>query len=287
MSILEHQFQAIKLSFPAENVLLVELNRLKELNAMNQQLWREIGFLFSNLSAETSVRCVVLAGAGKVFTSGLDLKESTGFTSKSKDAGRVALQTLPFITDFQAAFTAIENCNQPVICAIHSLCIGGGVDLACACDMRFATQDARFTVKEVDIALAADIGTLQRLPKIVGNEGIVRELCFTGRWFNAQEALQIGFLNRIFENRDVLLKECISLASQIAAKSPIAVTGTKRNLVYSRDHTVADGLAYIAAWNMAALQTADLAEAMKAFVTKSTPKFPNLLTPTPNKLAKL
>ncbi len=155
----------------------------------------------------------------------------------------------------QESFTAIEKCPQPVIAAVHSACIGGGVDLLCACDIRYASKDSFFSIKEVDVGLAADVGTLQRMPKIVGNEGFVRELAYTARRFDAKEAFERGFITRVLECKDATLKAALETAEVIASKSPVAVVGTKRFLVHARDHTVQEGLEYAANWNMVMLET--------------------------------
>eukprot|EP00300_Choanocystis_sp_HF-7_P008246 c15803_g1_i1.p1 GENE.c15803_g1_i1~~c15803_g1_i1.p1 ORF type:complete len:282 (+),score=59.58 c15803_g1_i1:33-878(+) len=261
-------------------VLVVGLNRPSRKNAMNETMWREIGQLFHSLSSNSSVRCVVLCGEGSAFTSGLDIKDESQSVlfRGSKDTGRRAFQLIQYVSQFQQAFTNIELCPQPVICAVHSVCVGGGVDLASACDIRICSADAKFTIREIDIGMAADIGTLQRFPKIVANQSLVRELAYTGRWFDASEALQMGFVSQILESKESLLDAAISLASTIASKSPLAVAGVKQNLLFSRDHTVAAGLAYVAAWNGGMLQTQDVGQAIQGMLAKRPAEFSNLDT---------
>ena len=173
----------------------------------------------------------------------------------------------------QKCFTAVEECPIPVIAAIQGSCIGAGVDLASVCDIRICSNTARFSVREVRIGLAADVGTLQRFPKITGNDSRVRELCLTGEVFSAQEALRIGFVSRI---SDKLMSDALDLAKMIAANSPVAVVGTKRSLVYSRDHTVADGLLHVATHNTSALMTDDIPTAITSAMQKTPPKFREL-----------
>lgn len=163
-----------------------------------------------------------------------------------------------------------------MIMAIHGHCIGLGIDIIVAGDIRLCTRDTQFSVKEVDLALAADIGTLQRLPKIVNNSSWAREVCLTARVFDGKEAFHFGLVSQTFDTRESLMKAAVELASSISKKSPIAVLGTKHLLNYSRDHSVAEGLAYTAVWNSVMLQTKDRSAAMGALVSKSTPKFSKL-----------
>lgn len=268
----------LSVSRPREHVVHVQLNRPEKRNALNLAMWEELRVCFDTLSVDADCRAVVLSGAGKIFTSGIDLAAlmSVGSEIQRSDAARTALALRPTITRLQDSFTAMERCPKPVICAVHSACIGGGVDMITACDIRMCSNDAFFQVKEVDLGLAADVGTLQRLPKVLGNDSLVRELCFSARRMYAGEALQAGLVSRVFESREELLEACLRLASQIASKSPVAVAGTKHLLNYSRDHTVADGLAYVAVWNSMMLQTEDVARAAQASVTKQTAVYSKL-----------
>jgi enoyl-CoA hydratase len=160
-----------------------------------------------------------------------------------------------------------------VLATIHNGCVGGGVDLISCTDMRYCSADAYFTIKEIDIGMVADVGTLQRLPKLIGNQGIVREMAFTGRKVLADEALRIGLVNQVFETREAMQAGVREMAALIASKSPLSVRGTKEMLNYSRDHSVADGLNYIATWNAAMLMSSDLTTAMMASMAKQTPQF--------------
>lgn len=278
---MKSSWKTLAVSSPKTGVVHVELNRPKKLNAMNTTFWREMKKCFTELAADTSCRAIVLSARGRLFTAGLDIKDAalssmSSEKGKRKDVGRKAFAIRKSIFMCQDAFSVIEKCPQPVIAAVHSKCVGGGVDLITACDIRFCSEDSQFTIKEVDVGLAADVGTLQRLPKVVGNDSLVRELAFTGRWFDAQEALRFGLVSRVLPDKQELVNAAISLATQIASKSPIAVYGTKVNLNYSRDHSVEEGLDYMATWNMAMLQSKDLAVAMTAGVMKKKATFANL-----------
>jgi delta(3,5)-delta(2,4)-dienoyl-CoA isomerase len=275
---LDEQFKNLKISIPqaSPHIVVVEMNRPRKRNAMSAALWREIGEVFSRLGmVGDDCRCIIVAGVGKAFSSGIDLSDPTLFPSSNEDddPARRGLAFPPQIRDMQNCFTAIEDCPVPVIAAIHGNCIGAGIDLACCCDIRIAQIGATFSVREVRIGLAADIGTLQRLPKITGNDSRVRELCYTGGNFDHQEALNIGFVSRVCENA---MTDAIQLGSLIASNSPIAVMGTKRSLIYSRDHTVAEGLEHIANHNALALMTSDIPTAFMASANKQRPQFPNL-----------
>ncbi|KAJ1927385.1 putative enoyl CoA hydratase [Tieghemiomyces parasiticus] len=250
-------FQCISATFATESVLTVQLNRSKQRNAMNPRMWDEIGECFRAVRADPDVRVVVLSGSGGAFSAGLDLKESPSdlLSSGNRDASRQAYRLRTLVLNLQASFTAIQDCDKPVIAAVHGVCIGSGVDMLTACDIRYCSADAIFSVKEVDLGLAADVGTLQRLQKVVGSDSWVREVCFTARHFGSDEALMQGLVSRVFPNPQALTDAALELASSIAAKSPVAVMGTKHLLNYSRDHTVSEGLAYTAVWNAAMLQS--------------------------------
>jgi enoyl-CoA hydratase len=171
------------------------------------------------------------------------------------------------ILDMQDTLTSLERCRKPVLAAIHGGCVGGGIDLITCADMRYCSSDAYFTIKEIDIGMTADVGTLQRLPKLIG-EGMARELAYTGRKFTAEEAREMRLVNRVYDSREALYAGVQEIAANIAAKSPLSIRGTKEMITYARDHSVADGLNYIATWNAAMLMSNDLQEAMMANMSK-------------------
>jgi len=251
----------------------VQINRPEKLNAMAAEFWQEIGEIFTWVDATPEVRAVVLSGAGKHFSAGIDLNYLASVAGKlGKDVGRNALILRQQIKALQTALNTVDRCSKPVIAAIQGYCLGGAIDLISACDMRYASTDAQFSIKEVDVGMAADVGTLQRLPHIIG-DGVLRELAYTGRMFGAQEAEKIGLLNRSYADQSSMMAEVFAIAEQVASKSPLAVQGTKEMLRYARDHSVEDGLNYIATWNAAMLQSDDLRIAVAAQLTKTSPKF--------------
>jgi enoyl-CoA hydratase len=232
------------------------------------------GDLTRQIQDGDDVRAVVIRGPDKAFSYGLDLRQAFSELGPALSGGlareRTALHDL--IRRLQRGFDAIAACPAPVICAVHGWCIGGGLDLACACDIRLASADAVFSLRETKIAIVADLGSLQRLPAIVGR-GHARELAFTGRDVDAERARRIGLVNDVYEDRTALNDAARALAADIAANPPLTVRGVKAVLDYGDDHSVADGLAYVAAWNAAFLASADLGEALAAFVAKRAPEF--------------
>ncbi len=255
-----------------QQIAIVALNRPDKANAMNAAMWAELQTCFEWLDGESSVRVIILSGNGKHFCSGIDLTMFGSVTGSIAEPARRAEALRRTILRLQGNLSAIENCRKPVLAAIHGACIGAGIDMSCCCDMRYATADAYFSIKEIDIGMTADVGTLQRMPKIVP-DAIVRELAYTGRSMSAAEAQGAGFINRVFEDRKTLLKEVADIARQIAAKSPLAIRGTKAMLLHSRDHSVTEGLNYIATWNAGMLSQADLGEAIQAQMEKKPATF--------------
>ncbi len=247
----------------------VALDRADKLNAMDKDMFAAIGDTFRALGRDGAVRAIVLSGRGKHFTAGLDLEYAAAQFAPNPDAARAAEARLRHIEWLQDAFSALEAARAPVIAAIHGGCVGAGVDLAAACDLRVASADAFFQIAEVDVAITADLGTLQRLGYLIP-QGILRELAFTGRRMGAEEAARFGLVNAIAEDP---VEAAMALARTIAAKSPLAVAGAKKNLNYSRGRPVEEGLRDVAMWNMATLASADLGEAIKARLAKSEPKF--------------
>ena len=213
---------------------------------------------------------MVIKAEGQCFTGGLDLYDAATFISADSADSREQLRKV--ILEMQESMSIIERCRKPVIAAAHGLCIGAGVDLLSACDIRMASKDAMFSIRETKIAIIADLGTLQRLPTIIGH-GWFRELALTGRNFTAAEALQMGFITRICDGQKELLVEATRLAEEIAANSPLAVQGAKDVILYSRDNGIYPGLEYVAQKNASTLPCEDVMEAFKAFIEKRAPEF--------------
>ncbi|MGB1142467.1 MAG: crotonase/enoyl-CoA hydratase family protein, partial [Halioglobus sp.] len=251
-----------------DHVATVSLDRPDKANSMNAAMWQELQACFEWLDMEPSVRVVILAGNGKHFCAGLDLGMFSDIGGGSSDPARAAENQRRTILRMQDNLSAIEKCRVPVLAAIHNTCIGGGVDMTCCADMRYATEDAYFSIREIDIGMTADVGTLQRLPRIIP-DGVVRELAYTGRDMRAAEAREVGFINRVFENREVMMREVTEIARNIAAKAPLAVRGSKEMLLYARDHSVAEGLNYIATWNSGMLSRVDLEAGITAQMNNS------------------
>jgi len=253
-----------------DHVAFVRLNRERKANALDHRAWLAIGATFERLGADPLVRAIVLSGAGKNFTAGIDLNLVAEMAAEcgALPEGHKQAHLRRRIVEYQRAVSAIERCERPVIAAIH----GAGVDLATACDLRFATADAELCVKEVDLAIVADVGTLQRLPRIVG-EGLARELCFTGRPFSGEEARAMGLVNRACASPEALFAAAEETARLIASKSPVAVRGIKHVMNWCRDRPVEDGLAYVATHNAGMLLSVDGFEAFAAALEKRAPRF--------------
>jgi len=252
-------------------------NRPEAMNAMNRDMWREIPAAISAIDVDASARVIVISAAGKHFTAGMDLSVfGQPGPYKEAEIGRRRAHLRQDILRLQDCFTAFERVRMPVIAAIQGGCIGAGVDMITACDMRYATADAFFCIQEINIGLTADVGTLQRLPKIIA-PGIARELSYTGRRMPANEAKACGLVNEVFANQADMLAGVMAVAREIAGKSPLAIAGTKEMLNYARDHSVADGLNYNATWQAGMFFSQDTKEAMDARTQKRDPKFDDIL----------
>ena len=245
----------------------VELARPDKLNAMDRDMFAAIGDTFRRLGSDREVRAILLSGRGNHFSAGLDLDYAGRQFRPNDDHGRAAEGRLRHVQWLQAAFDAVEQARCPVVAAIHGGCVGAGVDLAAACDLRVASADAFFQVAEVDVGITADLGTLQRLTHLVPH-GIVRELTFTGRRMLVEEAAHYGLVNRLAADRDAAVAAGLELARTIVAKSPLAVAGAKLSLNYSRGRPVEEGLRHVALWNAGTLVSADLTAAVEARLAK-------------------
>ncbi|ANY07844.1 crotonase/enoyl-CoA hydratase family protein [Pseudonocardia sp. HH130630-07] len=247
----------------------LRLNRPGAANALDEAMWFGLRDAVRELDADPGVRVVVISGTGRHFCSGIDVAMLGGLRGTAADPspGHGADRLRRTILDLQECLTAIERCRTPVIAAVHGVCLGAGLDLAVACDLRYASADASFVLKEVDMGLAADVGVLQRLPRIVG-EGVTRELAYTCRPVSGAEAKELRLVNGVYADAAELETGVAALAAELAAKSPLALRGTKYAITYARDHTVADSLDQIATWNGGQLVSADLEEAVAAFGEK-------------------
>uniref|UniRef100_A0A7E4VR63 Delta(3,5)-Delta(2,4)-dienoyl-CoA isomerase, mitochondrial n=1 Tax=Panagrellus redivivus TaxID=6233 RepID=A0A7E4VR63_PANRE len=262
------------------NVFNLQLNRPKLLNAVTGDTWRELKIAFDYLHQTPACRVIVVTGNGRAFCAGLDLKSGAEFfmgvtQDESLDIARKASEIRAFLKVAQGAYSSIEACRKPVIAAVHGYALGAATSLITAADIRYATSDSILSIKEVDIAIAADVGVLQRIQKLVGNDSLTRELVLTARNFTGAEAKEYGLVSRTFPDKESLYDAAFLLADQIAAKSPVAVQGSKLALNYSRDHSVADSLEWMANWNISMLQSEDLIKAVMAASSKGgdPPKF--------------
>ncbi len=257
------------------NIAEIKINRPDCANAIDEELWFAIGNCFSELDESKSVRVCIISGVGSNFTSGIDLKYLQHLSQEIDNYdcdGRKREFLRSKILKLQAAFSQIESCRKPVIAAIHGGCIGAGVDLISACDIRYSTKGSVFQIKEIDLGITADVGTLQRLPHLIP-QGIVRELAFTGRKFSGNEAQSLGLVNNCYEDKKTMMTEVRKIAEQIANKSPLAMRGVKEMLLYSRDHSVASGLNHVATWNSAMLLSSDLEESIMALMQNRPPEY--------------
>jgi enoyl-CoA hydratase len=277
-----------------EGVMTLWLDRPEARNAMGTDLWRDLPRAMKTVAADQSVRALVVAAKGPHFSVGLDLKEMSRLltgggdgsgagdasASASASAGSAATPSIAArahgarteVLRLQDSISSVAQCPKPTIAAVHGYCIGGGVDLVAACDIRLASADAVFSVREAKMAIVADLGSLQRLPAII-NAGHLAELAFTGKDINAERAREIGLINDVAVNAESVLKSARALAAEVAANSPLAVQGTKAVLMANEGRTVAEGLDYVATWNAGMLASDDLTEAVAAFMEKRQPKF--------------
>lgn len=269
----------------------LKLKRAAELNTMTPAFWSELPQIVDQISDEGRARAIVLSSTGKHFTAGMDLAVFTGGAGVAAvgggggdevEVGRARASLRLTALRLQDSFTSLERARMPVLAAIQGGCIGGGVDMVSACDMRYATADAFFCIQEINIGMTADVGTLQRLPKIVP-EGVVRELAYTGRRMSAARAREVGLVNEVYPDHAAMLDGVLQIADEIAQKSPLAIWGSKEMINYARDHSVADSLNYIATWQTGMFQAGDMMESFAAKTEKRAPRFQDL-QPSPRKL---
>ena len=257
------------------------LNKGEDLNKMTMNFWYELPKILDEVDRDASLRVLILTSTGKHFCAGMDLKNfgTLGNDAEKKtnvpDKARIGENLYRVAKELQDMLSKLEKLRIPVLAGIQGGCIGGGLDLVTAADMRFASKDALFCIQEVNIGMAADIGTLQRLPRVIP-EGKVRELAYTGRRMPADEALETGLVNKVYESQEDMVSGLKEMAAVIASKSPLAVYGTKAILNFSRDHTIAEGLEYNALWSGAMLPQEDMAEAMMSNIEKREPEFKDM-----------
>ncbi len=256
-----------------EHVGTLWLDNEAKRNAMGPAFWDDLPTAIDAL-VDADVRAIVIAANGPHFTVGLDLKAMGGTTARQSGESQATTRRRMYseVKRLQDSITAVADCPVPVIAAIHGYCIGGGIDLICAADIRLGAADAKFSVRETKVAITADVGTLQRLPKIV-TAGHLAELVYTGKDIDVVRSEAIGLVNRVCVDRDATIAAAHEMASEIAANSPLAVQGSKAVLRAGDSMTIQQGLDYVAVWNSAFLPSNDLGEAMMAFMEKREPKF--------------
>jgi len=258
------------------DIVHLEMNRPEKANSMSPDFWHDLPRLADALNADNTVRCVVLSGAGKHFSAGMDLATFADINAMlEQEPGRAGYALRTLILRLQDSLSSLERLRVPVIAATHGACLGGAIDLITACDMRLASEDTSFGIEEIHIGMAADVGTLQRLPKLMP-PSIVHELAYTGRRFSALEASQWGLVNSVHRGREETLKAVFELAHTIAGKSPLAIAGIKQAITYARDHSVSDSLDQIATWNGGMLRPEDLTKALNAKMAKQEAIFADL-----------
>ena len=262
----------------SQGIAHVRLSRGDKANSMIPEFWSELPAIVDEISDAGRARVIVLSAEGRHFCSGMDLSVFSGgasLESESSEIGRRRANLRLSLLHLQRSFTALEEARMPVLAAIQGACVGGGVDLVTAADCRYATADAWFSIHEINIGMTADVGTLQRLPKLIP-AGVAREYAYTGRRMPAERAHQLGLVNEVFDDQESMMDAVMETASEIASKSPLAVHGTKEAINYSRDHTVEDSLRHIALWQSGMFHPEDLEESFRANSEGRTPSYEDL-----------
>ena len=260
------------------NVAHIVLNRPEAFNAMPRPFWNELPTIVHDINDNAKARVIVISSTGKHFTAGMDVSVFTdgeSITASGGDPHTRAEAFRQFVLTLQGSFSCLDNARIPVIAAIQGGCIGGGVDMVSACDIRYATDDAFFQIAEINIGMTADVGTFPRLCNLIP-QGWVRELAYAGRRLPAAKAKEIGLVNDTFATQEAMLAHVMELAHEIAAKAPVAVAGSKRMINYARDHSIADGLDYIATWQSGMFSPPHMMEAFAAKSQKREPNFADL-----------
>jgi len=263
----------------ADHIAHIRLKRPEAMNTMVRSFWSELPAIVKDIDVNARARCIVISSTGKHFCAGMDLAVfggGGGLAASGVDHHAAVESFRHNVTHLQNSFSCLDEARMPVLVAIQGGCIGGAVDMTSACDIRYATKDAFFCIQEINIGMTADVGTFPRLCKLMP-EGWVRELAYTGRRLSAAKAEQIGLVNAVFDTQEQMLDHVMATAREIASKPPLAVTGSKVMINYARDHTIKDGLDYIALWNAGMFAPPHMAEAFKARQEKRDPVFPDLL----------
>jgi enoyl-CoA hydratase len=266
----------------------LRLSRPDDLNTMTREFWTELPEIIRELDDAGATRAVVISSTGRHFSAGMDLSVFTGGAGDplgsdggSREQGRIRARLRQTAMMLQHTFTCLEEARMPVLAADAPALHGGAVDMVTACDLRYASADAFFCVQEINIGMTADVGTLQRLPKIIP-DGIARELAYRGNRMPAERAREVGLVNDVYPDHEALVEGVLEIAEEIAAKSPLAIWGSKEMITYARDHSVADGLDRIATWQTGMFQPADMLESFAAKAERRAPAFDDLL-PNPSK----
>jgi enoyl-CoA hydratase len=261
-----------------KNVAHIQLSRPEAFNAMPRPFWNELPIIVNDINDNAKARVMVISSTGKHFTAGMDISVFTdgdGVSASAGDPHARAEAFRQFVLTLQGSFNCLDNARFPVIAAIQGGCIGAGVDMTSACDIRFCTEDAFFQIAEINIGMTADVGTFPRLCKLIP-EGWVRELAYSGRRLAAAKAKAIGLVNETFATQEAMLAHVMELAGEIASKAPVAVAGSKRMINHARDHSIGDGLDYIATWQAGMFSPPHMMEAFAAKAQKRDPNFPDL-----------
>ena len=269
------QLATVNVDVNATGIATVQLNRPQQLNALSFQMWQDLKEAFAIVESNNAARVAIITGTPRAFSAGMDLKVFADMQktfSGETCEGRQREAIIRAIKWLQDAISSPEECPIPVLAAISGHCIGAGVDLICACDLRYCTNDATFCIKETDLAMVADVGTLQRLPKLIGDQRS-RELTYTARVFTGLEAEQMGLVAKSFATYDEMMSHVTSVAQTIASKSPLTIRGVKKTILFTRDHSVEESLKQVQYHNAAHLYSSDLMEAMRATMAKDTPKY--------------
>ena len=263
-----------------DKVAHIQLKRGDAFNTMNRAFWSELPAIVNKINDEGSARAIVISSTGKHFSAGMDLSVFTdgqGVAGGRGETGRVRANLRSEVHRLQKTFSCLDEARMPVLMAVQGGCIGGAVDMSTCADMRYATKDAFFVIQEINLAMTADVGTVPRLCHLLP-QGLVRELAYAGRRLSAKKAYDLGFVNELFDSQEQMLNHVLELAGEIATKSPLAVHGSKVMINYARDHSIADGLDYIATWQAGMFNpTADMMESFKAKQEKRAPVYDDLL----------